>query len=177
MADLKKYAGKILGNKKMIAVICCMAAVILWLILWKIFPLEFYSLFFASAVGSNILLVMLILVISIPCTVLFSKLMRTGIPMKRSIAADIPCMIAAAFVFSVFRYTGVHWVVLAEAVHLAAVFFIMRSAVSKEQDAKRKNAQDILTAVFALFRTMISDSAFLMIMFAMAKAAYEYTDG
>ncbi|MBQ4226362.1 MAG: hypothetical protein II664_08620, partial [Oscillospiraceae bacterium] len=86
-------------------------------------------------------------------------------------------MIAAAFVFSVVRYTGVHWVVLAEAVHFAAVFFIMRSAVSKEQDAKRKNAQDILTAVFALFRTMISDSAFLMIMFAMAKAAYEYTDG
>ena len=48
-------------KRKKIAAICSAAAVVLWLILWNIFPMEFYSLFFASLVGSNLLLAVLLL--------------------------------------------------------------------------------------------------------------------
>ena len=46
-------------KRKKIAAICSAAAVVLWLILWNIFPMEFYSLFFASLVGNNLLLAVL----------------------------------------------------------------------------------------------------------------------
>ena len=75
-------------KRKKISAICSAAAVVLWLILWNIFPMEFYSLFFASLVGSNLLLAVLAAVITFPSNLICSKITRRDISAGIHLAAD-----------------------------------------------------------------------------------------
>lgn len=156
-------------KNKIKASIICGAAVLLWLILWKIFPMEFYSLFFASNVGSNIMLLLLILVISIPCNLLFSKITKSDISMTLTLLKDVVLMTAAAYTFSVFRYSHTWIFIIALVLHLAAEFFVTGFADEGEgvlnPPIKRK---PLMTAVWSAVHIILADGLLLLIMYTMA---------
>ena len=159
-----------LREKGKISVICG-AAALLWAVFSKIFPLEFYSLFFMSMVGSNILLIFLAAVISVPCCLLFSKLTENNISLIFSLISDIVLMTAAAYVFSIFRYSHPVIVAAAELLHFAAILLVT-GFPREESDVKipyikRKPAAAI---GFSLAHTVISDGLYLFLIYYLTKA-------
>ena len=159
-----------LKKKGNISVICAAAAV-LWAILAKSFSMEFYSLFFASAVGSNLLLVMMSAVISVPCNFLFSKFTGNNISLSFSLISDLILMTAAAYAFSIFRYTSPLIFAAAELMHFAAVIlltgFPREDADVEIPYIKRKT---LPVFGFSAAHTVLSDGVFLFLVYALAKS-------
>lgn len=149
----------------------CLGAAVLWVILWLTFPMEFYSVFFDSVVGSNILLLLMELVIMIPANLMFSKILKANISMSLTFIADIICMTAAAYTFSIFRYEQVWWVILSIAVHFVIKLFTDGYAYEDKDTVipiiKRKPLNAALTA---LAHTAVSDGVFLVLMYSTAQA-------
>ncbi len=148
----------------------CLGLAVLWILLWITFPMEFYSLFFASAVGSNIMLLLMELVIMIPANLMFSRILKANISMSLTLIEDIICMTAAAYTFSIFRYDSVWWVILAIVVHYAAKLFTDGFAYEDKDTVipllKRK---PLNTALTALAHTAVLDGVFLVLMYTAAQ--------
>lgn len=148
----------------------CLGIAVLWILLWVTFPMEFYSLFFDSVAGSNVMLVIMELVIMIPANLMFSKILKANISMALTFIGDILCMTAAAYTFSIFRYDRVWWVILALAVHYAAKLFTDGFAYEDKDTVipliKRK---PLNTALTALAHTAVLDGAFLVLMYTSAQ--------
>lgn len=170
MQKIKKSDAFFTVRNKITASVICGAVVIVWLILWKIFPMEFYSIFFASAVGSNIMLLLLMLVLMIPFNLLFSKIIKADISMTLTFIKDILCMFAVSYTFSIFRYTQVWWFILALLVHITADFFVLGNAYEGDDVVvplyKRKT---LITMIRAFIHIAVMDSVMLVLMFIMAK--------
>lgn len=149
----------------------CLGAAVLWTVLWLTFPMEFYAVFFDSVVGSNILLFLLELVIMIPANLMFSKILKANISMSLTFIADIICMTAAAYTFSIFRYEQIWWVILSIAVHYVAKLFTDGFAFESEDTIipiiKRRPLNAALTA---LAHTAVLDGVFLVVMYSLAQA-------
>ncbi len=152
-------------RRKVISVICA-AAAILWIILWVIFPMEFYSLFFVSAAGSNLYLILLELVLIFPLNALFSRIIKGNIPMSLTLAADLICMTAAAYTFSIFRYSQIWWVILVLFLHLGVKIYSLGTLREDEKTVlpliKRSPLKVVLTA--AAYAAAL-DGAFLLLMY------------
>lgn len=168
--NIKKADSFFTVRNKIIASVICGAAAVLWMILWNMFPMEFYSLFFASAFGSNIMLLLLILVLLIPFNLMFSKLIKADISMNFTFIKDIPCMLAVAYTFSIFRYTQVWWFILALIVHIIADFFITGNAYEgKDVILPLYKRKPLFTAAFSFIHIAVMDSIMLLLMFVIAK--------
>ena len=107
-------------KRKKVAAICSAAAVVLWLILWNIFPMELYSLLFASLVGSNLLLAVLSAVITFPSNLLCSKITRRDISAGIHLIINIVFMAGCIYLYSIFRYDAVWLLIIGIAAHIAA---------------------------------------------------------
>ncbi|MGN0642797.1 MAG: hypothetical protein ACI4JJ_06590 [Huintestinicola sp.] len=151
-------------KRKGIASLCCLGFAVLWLILWYVFPMEFYSLFFASSVGSNIVLVLLSVMITIPCNWLFSKFISNDVNMPLSLVVNAVCMLTFIYTYSIFRYTAIYWVVLAAAVHTAAsVFLFIKSKPYTESKKKVVLKKRLKKALLAVVYTIFADGMYLLL--------------
>ncbi len=152
-------------KRKGIAALICLVAVVLWLILWQIFPMPFYSLFFASMAGSNLLLCLLAAVISFPADFIVSKALKTDIPAIVYLIINIICMTGTIYLYSIFRYTNVVLVILGAAVHIIAAVILFVISMRKEN---KRSAANMLRAVgAAICTTAVTDSLYLLMFTAL----------
>lgn len=152
-------------KRKGIASLICAGAAVLWLILWQIFPMPFYSLFFASMVGSNLLLAALAAILTFPFNFLFSKTLKTDISAVPQLIINIICMMAFIYLYSIFRYTAIIWVILGFAVHAAATVILF--AVSSRRQGKKTLRQTITAVLTALASAALTDSLYLLLFTAL----------
>lgn len=166
---IKKFDLFFDSRKKTKASLICGAFALLFIILWAVFPMEFYSVFYASAAGSNILLLLMELVLIIPLNMLFSRITKGNISVFFTLVSDIVLMTAAAYTFSIFRYTQIIWLILVLALHFLSKLFIdghtYESSDIKLPPIKRKPLQTVLTA---LAHTATADGIFLLLMYTTA---------
>ncbi|MGN0665848.1 MAG: hypothetical protein ACI4KF_04905 [Huintestinicola sp.] len=148
-------------KRKAAASLICLGIIALWLILWLIFPMEFYSIFFASSIGSNITLILLSSVITIPMNLVFSRLLRSDIRLSYHLTANIIGMLAVVYTYSIFRYTAVYWLVIAAIVHIAACIPIFIK--SKPDDKKTILEKKTTKALISVLCTVLSDGLFLIL--------------
>ena len=155
-------------KRKKIAAICSAAAVVLWLILWNIFPMEFYSLFFASLVGSNLLLAVLAAVITFPSNLLCSKITRRDISAGIHLIINIVFMVGCIYLYSIFRYDAVWLLIIGIAAHIAvtALLFAKSKApqVSHIKEPLFGTAKMIAAGVIC---TILSDCIYYLLFSAL----------
>ncbi|MGN1416704.1 MAG: hypothetical protein ACI4XF_07675 [Oscillospiraceae bacterium] len=167
---LKKFDNYFDIKKKKKYSLICLGIVVLWILLWITFPMEFYSLFFDSAAGSNVMLLIMELVIMIPANLLFSRILKANISMSLTFIEDIVCMTAAAYTFSIFRYDSVWWVILTIAVHFVTKLFTDGFAYEdKDTVIPLLRRKPLNTALTALAHTAVLDGVFLVLMYTAAQ--------
>lgn len=144
-----KEFSEVMKKKGSYAVSALIAAAV-WVILLVLFPFPFYSLFFASNLGSNVLLIFMAAVLSLPVNWAFSKALKTDIKGSVFFAVNVIMLLGVVYVYSIFRYTGVVWLVLTAAVHwavTAAVF--LHSRVCEGRKIKGSGRLALMGAVCA----------------------------
>lgn len=142
-------------KRKKTAAFICLGAAVLWLVLWQIFPMEFYSLFFASIIGSNILLILLSVMITIPCNLIASKALGSDISMTAELIVNALFMLVFIYLYSIFKYSAVYLPIIAVLLHaavLSAVFIRYRGGASK-----------IKAAISGAVSAVLSDSVYLLL--------------
>lgn len=132
-------------RKKRRYAVFALAAAILWVILLGVFPLPFYSLFFASNLGSNLLLVFMAAVVVFPLNWAFSKFLKADIGNLSFGISGIILLVGVVYVYSIFRYSNAWLLIGAAAVHWAVTAFIFY--VSKGLSAGKGGAKRILWGV------------------------------
>lgn len=132
-------------RKKRRYTVFALAAAFLWVILLGIFPLPFYSLFFASNLGSNLLLVFMAAVVVFPLNWAFSKALKADIANVAFGISNIILLVGVVYVYSIFRYSNVLLLIGAAAVHWAVTAFIFYA--SKGLTAEKGGAKRILWGV------------------------------
>lgn len=157
------------SKKKIKASVISGSFALLFIILWLVFPMEFYSVFYASAAGSNVLLLLMELVLIFPLNMLFSKIIKGNISVFFTLVSDIVLMTAAAYTFSIFRYTQVIWLILVIVLHFISKLFIdghaYESSDIKLSLIKRKPLSAVL---IALAHTAAADGIFLLLVYTTA---------
>lgn len=154
------------SNKtKKTAALICLGAAVLFLILWQIFPMEFYSLFFASIIGSNLLLILLSVIITIPFDLISSKALGAEVSMTAELIVNAVFMLTFIYLYSIFKYSAVYLPILAVVLHaavLSAVFIRCRGSASK-----------IKAAVSGAVSALLSDSVYLLLFTALLEVFRE----
>lgn len=155
-------------KKKAAASVCSAAAVVLWLILWLIFPMEFYSLFFASAIGSNLLLIVLSAVITFPANFICSKISKNDISVLAHLIINAVGMVGCIYLYSIFRYDMVWLLIIGIAVHIAACAVLF--AKSKCRKINRISTQSFSRKkmiISAIICTVCSDCIYYLLFTAL----------
>lgn len=151
-------------KRKGTATLCSVGAAVLWVILYMIFPLEFYSLFCSSNIGSNVLLVLMSAVVTFPMNFIFSKLLKKDINTIIHLIINVIGMLAAVYTYSIFRYDAVYWIVLAATAHsaAAAVLFV-KSKSLYEQKGIALPPKRLSSALYGIVCTLASDFIYLLL--------------
>lgn len=153
-------------RKKGFASLICGGAVLVWLILWTVFPMPYYSLFFASNIGSNILLACLGAVMTFPINWLFSKILRTDINVKIHLVINIVTLLGIIYVFSIYRYTAVWLVIIAFAVYIAVCGLLFLKG--KQEDVPRIKEKKSHLSLFLAGAACGAVTACLYVLFTVA---------
>lgn len=125
-------------KRKGFAAIGALVFALLWMFLWNIFPMEFYSLFFADIVGSNILIILLNTVVLLPSFYIFTKLTRTDLSFIKTVLVNIFCLAAVDYVFSIFFFSDYFfWCVIAIVLHAAVNVWVFGSARVRDGKAPK----------------------------------------
>ncbi|MCM1523521.1 MAG: hypothetical protein NC120_03590 [Ruminococcus sp.] len=166
--DNKKKPPFFTEKRKLAAAVLSAAAVLLWLILWQIFPMEFYSLFFASYAGSNFTLLLLSLVITFPANYIASKALKTDVKTGVHAAANMIGMVGCIYLYSAFRYNAPYFPILGFAAHICAcaVIFVKSKGekIPKIKDASPGRAK---LAISGAVCTVCSDLLYLLLFTAL----------
>ena len=115
-------------KKKGLFSLGCIVAAVLWVILWFVFPMEWYSIFFASTIGSYVTLVLLATVLIVPFCWLFTLVTASNISFTVNYIANVLFIIGVTFLFSVFRYTMWWLIAIAVVLQIAVQTFIIGNA-------------------------------------------------
>lgn len=155
------------SKRKGTAALICVGAVVLWAILWLIFPMEFYSLFFASLIGNNLLLVMLAVIITFPFNFIFTKALNADIPVAPSLAANIICMVAFIYAYSVsglvkYPWQWILWLSLAILVHVIAMAVIFAKSKPIRIPKIKNEKKPLRSAILGAVSAVLSDSVFFL---------------
>ncbi len=155
-------------KRKAAASVCSAAAIILWLILWLIFPMEFYSLFFASIIGSNLLLIMLSAVITFPGNFICSKVTKKDIPVPPHLIINAVGMVGCIYLYSIYRYDKVYLLIIGLVIHTAAIAVLFAKSTQRKINRISEDgfsmAKMIITAIIC---TVLSDSLYYLLFTAL----------
>ena len=125
-------------KRKGFAAVGALAFVLLWMFLWDVFPMEFYSLFFADNFGSNILLLLLNTAVLLPFFYIFTKLTRTDLSFCKTVLVNILCLVAVEYVFSIFFFSNYFFLcIISFILHAAVNIWIFGSAKIRDGKAPK----------------------------------------
>lgn len=169
------------GRRRSIAALCALGFAVLWMILWKIFPMEFYSLFYADSVGSNIQLLLMNAVTLLPLYWVFVKLTGTELGFSKTVLLNILLLIAADYLFSIFMFSDYFFIcIITLAAHAAANVWAFGSAQVRTGKApKGQNApapageraikkQPLITVIWAAAFAFVSEAVSFALLYAIA---------
>lgn len=132
------------GRRKGFAALGALGFALLWMFLWNAFPMEFYSIFFAGTVGSNVQLLLLNIVTLLPLFWVFSKLTRTDLSFSKTVLLNILLLIAADYVFAIFAFAGMFYLcIITLIVHIAVNVWVFGSAEVRSKPSKGMKAPEI----------------------------------
>lgn len=153
---------------------------VLWLALWLIFPMEWYSLFFASTVGSFVTIALLAADITIILCWAFSILSGIDIPFSKNLIVNIFFMAAVLWLFAAFRYSMPYVVIIAAVLHAAAMVWVMgfaykypKKGKSDPENVKAIKKQPIITVIWAAAYVISAD---ILNIFLFSQMAYIFSE-
>lgn len=153
---------------------------VLWLVLWLIFPMEWYSLFFASTVGSFVTIALLAADITIILCWAFSFLSGIDIPFVKNLIVNIISMAAVLWLFAAFRYSMPYVVIIAAVLHAAAMVWVMgfakkypKKGKPDPENVKAIKKQPIITVIWAAAYVILADIANIILF---SKMAYIFSE-
>lgn len=115
-------------KRKGIMSLAAVGAAAVWLILWSLFPMEWYSLFFASTVGSYVQIVLLCTVLILPFCWIMSIITSADVSSLLNYIVNLVFMMLILFLFSAFRYSMPWLVAIAAVLHIGAMVWVYGSA-------------------------------------------------
>lgn len=141
------------------------AAVLLWMFLWYMFPMEFYAIFFNNIVGSNIQLILLASVLSIPMCYIFSKFTKKNIPLLKTLLVNILFLVGLDYVYSIFYDMHFIFVILTGVLHFAVILYLFGHAESKESKNETIpiKKQPLMIIIWAAVYVLIIDISNIML--------------
>lgn len=168
-------------KKKGIFALGAIGFAVLWLILWYIFPMQFYSLFFASVIGSNIQLALLNFTALFPLFYIFTKLTKTELSFSKTVLMNVLLTAAVEYVFSIFMFSGRFYIcVIACILHSAANVLTFGSAGVRNGKLGRGmrapgvklraaiKEQPVISIVWAAIFSFTADAAGVALMYVIA---------
>ncbi len=170
-------------KRKGIAALGAIGFALLWMFLWNAFPMEFYSFFFykTSIIGSNIQLLLMNGVVLLPLFWLFGKLAKTELSFSKTVLLNLPLLIAADFVFSIFAFSEqISICIIALIVHgLINVWTFGSAEVCGKKAPKGMNApvpkggtaikeQPVLAIVWAALFVFVSEALSFSLLYIVA---------
>ena len=177
-------------SQKRLSVVCGIIAAA-WAVLSVAFPMEFFSIFFASRTGSNLLLCLMAFVIAVPLTLCASLALKRDIKLYFTVPLNIICQVSFIYLYSIyeFRYNKPYVMLLIVTAHLllTAVIYNRAKPVAKSRPkdskgkAKKKNgsksgstAPDLLTSITAAaMTTAVAYSLYTLIFNIMVRVFVE----
>lgn len=134
---LKIDSGFTIKKKGLFSLGCGVFAV-LWIILWFVFPMEWYSIFFASTIGSYVTLVLLATVLIVPFCWLFTLITSSNISFTLNYISNVLFIIGVTFLFAAFRYSMWWLVAIAVLLQTAVQTFIIGTAAPYKKKRLKK---------------------------------------
>lgn len=174
------------GRKKGYFALGALAFVPVWMFLWNAFPMQFYSIFFAGIVGSNIQLVLLNTVVLLPLLYVFTKLTRSELSFSKTVLLNILLVAAAEYVFSIFYFREqFYFCIITYVIHSAINIWTfgsaevrslkigkgMRAAEVKAERAIKK--QPVISIIWAAVFSFAAEAASIGLMYVIGHI-YEY---
>lgn len=158
------------------------AFAVLWMILWCVFPMQFYSIFFVSMTGSNIQLALLNFTVLFPLFYIFTKLSKTDLSFSKAVLINVFLTAAVEYTFSICMFSDYFYLcVIAYIVHSAVNIWTfgsagvrdgkigkgMRAPEAKPQAAIRE--QPVISIVWAAAFSFTADAAGVALMYVIAR--------
>ena len=181
----KKADSFFTDKRKLIFAVGAIAFVLLWMFLWNAFPMQFYAIFFAGVVGSNVQLVLLNTVVLFPMFYIFTKLTRTGLSFSKTVLMNIFLAAAVEYVFSIFMFSDYfYWCPIAYVLHSAANIWTFGSAETRSGRKARGmrspevnpeaaiKKQPIISVVWAAAFTFAVDALCVALVYIIANIYY-----
>lgn len=172
-------------KRKLIFAAGALLFALLWAFLWNAFPMQFYSLFFADPVGSNVQLAILNIVILLPLFYIFTLLTKTELSFSKTVLLNIFLAAAVEYVFSIFLFSGRFFLcVIAYVLHFAANVWTFGSAGVRDGKAPKgmrspdvkllpaiKN-QPLISVIWAAAFSLCADASGVALMYVIAHIYY-----
>lgn len=171
---------------KLIFAVGALAFAFLWAFLWNAFPMQFYSIFFADLIGSNIQLVILNIVVLLPLFYIFTLLTKTELSFCKTVLLNIFLAVAVEYVFSIFLFSdSFYWCVIAYILHSAANVWTFGSAGVRDGKAPKGmrspevrlvpaiKSQPIISVMWAAAFSLCADAAGVALVYIIARIYYE----
>lgn len=181
----KKLDSYFTDKRKLIFAAGAVVFALLWMFLWNAFPMQFYSVFFAGLVGSNIQLALLNTTVLFPMFYIFTKLSGTELSFSRTVILNIFLIAAVEYVFSIFMFSDhFYWCVTAYILHSAVNVWAFGSALVKDgkkakgmrsPEPKREPAikkQPVISVIWAAAFSFAADAACIALMYIIARIYY-----
>lgn len=173
-------------KRKGIMALAAVGAAVLWIILWMLFPMEWYSLFFASTAGSYIQIALLCTVIILPLCYIMSVITSADISSALNYIVNLIFMMGILFLFSAFRYSMPWLVAIAAVLHMGAMVWVYGSAEKyktgrislkhKEEPVpegiKMIKKQPLITIMWAAIYTLAANALNIFLFWQMAYIYY-----
>ena len=163
MSENKKRAPFFTQKRKGIAAAVSLGAAALWVLLWFVFPMEFYSLFFASNIGSTLFLAFIAAIITFPACFICTNALKKDISVPLYLTVNIIGMVGCIFLYSIFRYTEVWWLIAGLTVHMAGTAVIFAAAPDIITPKIKEKTGRLASALAGIICTICSDTLYLLI--------------
>lgn len=152
-------------RKKGKAALIALGAALLWTVLYLIMPLPFYSLFFMSTVGNNLLLAAMAAILTLCTDYIFSRALKAEIITAAHLITGIVFMVGFIHLYSIFRYTAVYWVIISVVGYCGAeaVIFIKARREKIPLIKEKKGGGKISSAVMGAVCALLSDCIYLLL--------------
>ena len=163
----KKLNDYFTDKRKFIFAAGAVVFALLWLFLWNAFPMQFYSLFFAGIIGSNIQLALLNAVVLFIMFWVFSKITALELSFSKTVLMNIFLTAAVEYVFSIFMFSDYFFLcVIAYIIHAAINIWTFSSAESRRKGVK---IHKLIPIMWAAAFTLATDAACIGLMYIIAK--------
>jgi hypothetical protein len=144
LENIKKIDSKFTLKRKGFFALGAVIFAAVWAVLWLVFPMLWYSLFFASTVGCYVTLALLgTVLITIMCW-LCSLATSLDISVTKNFIVNLIFLVGIFFLFAAFRYSMVYLVIIAAVLHCAANVWVLGTArIRHREKVKRMKSKPV----------------------------------